>query len=600
MQSFKCIGENVFSWTLARLRLFLLCVACLLMSASTTASAQQNADAHDVQSSSTVPEGDNNVSELSSQEVLTFKKQVSLVIVPVVVRDKDGKAVGWLTREDFQIFDDGKLQPISTFTVEINKSAGERNRTGTAQDSPTTEKVLGTNQLRFFAYLFDDIHLHAGDLMQVRAAAKKHLESGTGLDDRGAIFTTSGEITQEFTNDKAQLSQAMDRIKPGFAGGGSHCPYMNYYLAQKIVAEFGASSHPAWDGATDDAWMCLFNRAEHLQTKAADMALDAARREVQEGHANTQRSLLSIETVLRRLAATPGPRTLILVSPGFQTDDDHTEQNSAITLATGRNIVINALDASGLYTGVAGADESEGPSTPMAAQLEDPINRQGRLMQTNVMAELAEGTGGKFFHDSNDLKGGFDQLASAPEYVYLLAFIPQTLKHKGRYHHLKIVPTKNHGWTVQARRGYYEASGADNSEKAITEELQRALFSREEVRTVPIALRAEYSKKDGRNRELSVTAHMETSGVHFQKLKNMNVDELTVVCGLFDINGNYLQGKKLEISLRLTDDTLRQVTNGVNVKTTFDVEPGAYLIRVVVRDSSGQLLSAVNGAGVVE
>jgi hypothetical protein len=120
------------------------------------------------------------------------------------------------------------------------------------------------------------------------------------------------------------------------------------------------------------------------------------------------------------------------------------------------------------------------------------------------------------------------------------------------------------------------------------------------MRTLPIALKAEYLKKDGPNRELSVTTHVDVSGIHFRKVNNTNVDDLTLVCGLFDINGNYLQGKKREIALRLTDDALKQLTDGMNVTTTFDVEPGAYLIRVVVRDSGDRLLSAVNGAGLIQ
>lgn len=55
-----------------------------------------------------------------------------------------------------------------------------------------------------------------------------------------------------------------------------------------------------------------------------------------------------------------------------------------------------------------------------------------------------------------------------------------------------------------------------------------------------------------------------------------------------------------EISLSLADDLLKQYPEGVNVKTMFDVGPGAYLIRVVVRDGADQRLSAVNGTGIIE
>jgi VWFA-related protein len=572
-------------------------LALTLLQVVETAQAQQDKLGSDVSTpASFTPAMDGKGPQESSQEVLTFKKQVNLVVVPVVVLDKKGKAVGSLERQDFQIFDDGKLQSISTFSIE----RGDRAHRSSVLGNMPTDKVLGPAPSHFLVYLFDDVHLHAGDLMQVRVAAKKHLASGMGPNDRAAVFTTSSDVTLKFTNDKAQLSQAMDRIKPGFSSGGRHCPYMNYYLAQKIMDEFGGSMHPAWDGATDDVWNCLFNRSEHLELEARQEALDAARQEVQVGNENTRRALLAIQNAVRRLAAMPGTRTLILISPGFQTGDDHVEQNTAISLATERNIVINALDARGLYTGIPGVDSENGPSTTLAAQLEDPINRQGLFLQTNVMAELTDGTGGKFFRDNNDLLGGFDQLATPPESIYVLAFRPDSLKKGGQYHRLKIVVGKNHDWTVQARRGYYETAGTGGPEKLLYKELEQALFSHEEIRTLPIALKAEYSKKDGSNRELSVTTRIDLSGINFHKVNNTNVDDLTVVCGLFDLNGNYLQGKKREISLRLADDVLKQFTDGMNVKTTFDVESGAYLIRVVVRDSGNGLLSTVNASGLVQ
>ena len=48
----------------------------------------------------------------------TFSTGVNLVLVPVVVRDGSGKAIGNLNREDFQLYDKGKLQYISRFYIE--------------------------------------------------------------------------------------------------------------------------------------------------------------------------------------------------------------------------------------------------------------------------------------------------------------------------------------------------------------------------------------------------------------------------------------------------------------------------------------------------
>jgi hypothetical protein len=82
----------------------------------------------------------------------------------------------------------------------------------------------------------------------------------------------------------------------------------------------------------------------------------------------------------------------------------------------------------------------------------------------------------------------------------------------------------------------------------------------------------------------------------FHKADGRNVNNVTVLSGIFDRNGNYLQGIRKVVELHLKDETLARLTNGVTVKTTFDVEPGTYLVRLVVRDTEGQALSATNNA----
>src|SRR5262245_18405939 len=56
-------------------------------------------------------------------EPAVFKARVNLVAVPVVVRDKQGKAIGTLTKEDFQLFDRGKPEYIARLSLE---KAGSR------------------------------------------------------------------------------------------------------------------------------------------------------------------------------------------------------------------------------------------------------------------------------------------------------------------------------------------------------------------------------------------------------------------------------------------------------------------------------------------
>ncbi|HUY81446.1 MAG TPA: VWA domain-containing protein [Acidobacteriaceae bacterium] len=565
---------------------------------------------------------DAEISDQSPQEVPIFKERANLVMVPVVVRDKKGKAIGSLKRGDFRIFDDGKLQKITTFSMKIN-SAGKRAHGSPALGQASTGNAPGLPPRHYFAYLFDDVHLKAGDLIQVREAAEKHLASGMEAGDRAAVFTTSGEVTTKFTGDAEELSRAMNKIKPGFTAGGTQCPYMNYYLAKRILYEFGSDGKflsgqtPAWDAATLDTLSCLFHTSSgsfapntgpgaaqdapgNIIGEARTQAQLAARREVESGDENTRRSLLAVRLAVRRLAAMPGSRTLILVSPGFLTGRDHSDQETIVDLAVKQKVVVNALDARGLYTGITGADNTGGPSSPDVRQMESTYLRQAVLQQSSVLAELAYGTGGEFFRDSNNLTGGFDQLAALPEYIYELGFRPEDLKHPGRYHRLKVVLIHRHGWSLQTRRGYSEGPAAATTGEQISEELEQALFSGDQVQKFPIALKVGYSTEAGVHPELTVTTHIDADEINLRRVNSTSVDSLTLVCGLFDINGNYLQGKKMEISLHLRDRVLKQMAEGMNIKTGFDVPPGVYRVRVVVRDSGTGLLSTASRWSMIQ
>ena len=85
--------------------------------------------------------------------------------------------------------------------------------------------------------------------------------------------------------------------------------------------------------------------------------------------------------------------------------------------------------------------------------------------------------------------------------------------------------------------------------------------------------------------------------IRFRKADGRNRNDLTVASGLFDRNGNLVAGNQKVLEMRLRDETLAsRLGSGITVRTSFDVKPGSYLVRLVVRDAEGQLMAATNGA----
>src|SRR5579884_769575 len=149
-----------------------------------------------------------NTAELSSQdEPVTFKAKVNLVTVPVVVRDSQGRVVGNLSRDDFQVFDKGRPQVISRFSVERRGGLPVSDAAAGASVAPTSQPATEAAEIpqEYLAYLFDDVHLSFADLVRVRDAADRNVLATTGPDMRIAIFTTSGQGNLDFTDDRQAL-----------------------------------------------------------------------------------------------------------------------------------------------------------------------------------------------------------------------------------------------------------------------------------------------------------------------------------------------------------------------------------------------------------
>lgn len=538
-----------------------------------------------------------NAPELTQREAApTFQSKVNLVLVPVVVRDSQGHIVGDLKKEDFQIFDKGKAQTIASFTKITHGGASSPQDTpAPGSDGTVATKELPASPERFVAYLFDDLNMDFSDMVYVKKAATQHIATGLQASDRAAIFTTSGQTNLDFTDDKAKLQETVAQLKtrPLLQHVGRQCPDISYYMADLILNKNDASALAA---ATQETMVCMNFTAQQAST-AQQMAQAAASQELAVGEQGTRVTLSVIKSVIRRMSAMPGQRLIVLASPGFLAESSEAinEKTEILDTAARTNVMLSAINTRGLFTGEMDASQ-QGASSPAAQALISQYYRQNATVTEDVLAELAEGTGGKFFHNNNDLGQGFQQLAATPEVSYILGFSPLTLKPDGSFHRLKIIVSEKKGLSIQARRGYYALKHTSNAEEDAKIDIHDAVFSREEMRDIPVDLQTQFFKSDASSAKLTVVAKVDLRRLRFKKVDGRNNDELSVVSVLFDRNGNYLTGITKTVSMKLRDETLARLAAGISVKTNFDVKSGVYIVRLVVRDSEGQAMAAQNGA----
>jgi VWFA-related protein len=543
------------------------------------------------------PPADPNQPEMTTKDApATFKTRVSLVMVPVVVRDNKGKTVGTLKMEDFQLFDKGKPQTIIKFSAE--KSGPKP-----VLDPPTAPALVTEDQTpppdipeRFIAYLFDDQHLEFGDLVRSRDAALRHL-SELKITDRAAIYTTSGQNIVEFTDDKEKLRDMLMKIRPrsmSQPGGVAQCPDISYYMADMMINKNDPTANQL---AVSEVQACIPNLSA---TAAAAMARGAASAALSIGSQETRVTLSVLTQVVRRMSGMPGQRIILMVSPGFLTPSETSEKMDVLDRAIKGSVVINSLDARGLWVDpMLDVSRPSNAHTTQFVIMKSQYDRDAASAQADVLAEMAHGTGGSFFQNNNDLDEGFRRLATAPEFYYLLGFSPQNLKLDGTFHNLKVTLTAKArvALDVQARKGYYAPKKLSDAAETAKQEIEEALFSREEMNELPVELHTQFFKTSEKDATLAVVCRMDPKHIPFRKADGRNNDTITIVSGIFDRNGNFISGLQKVVDLRLKDETLTKLaTVGMAVKTNFSVNPGTYMVRLVVRDSEGQLMSAANGA----
>lgn len=552
--------------------------------------------------SDTKQSSDASAAEVTTHDTApTFKVRVNEVLVRVVVRGSDGKIIPNLKKEDFQLFDNKKPQTISSFRIEtpdLNAAKTHAITTDNLDGGPPTVTPVPILPQRFVSVVFDDTNLLMQDAATVRAAAQK-LFDALPPSDRVGIFTTSGQVTIDFTSERLQLKDALLRIVPrplaGPGAGANDCPSITFYQARQII-EF--QDQVADNIAASDYIACSAaatpppaNQVESVVRGRADAVLRA-------GEAQVEMVYRHLEDAMRRLSIMPGQRVMVLVSPGYVQDMQTQQQGDLIERANRAGIVLNTIDARGLYTPDIMGDISR-PSTdaPQTAGISSSWRLAEQSEQGLILGELADGTGGTYFHNRNDLGEGMVLAVAAPDVSYLLGFSPQNLKYDGKMHLLKVSLTSKSKFTVQARHSYYAPRTVKDPAQEAKDEIQEAIFSQEEMHDVPIELQTQFFKSSDTEAKLAVLTRVDLNSIRFRKDAGRSKDNLTFATAIFDQNGNFITGGEKIIEMQLLQATLTRLDRtGLTVRSSFDIKPGTYLVRMVVRDGEGEQMAAKNGA----
>lgn len=535
---------------------------------------------------------------------VTFKVDINYVEVPAVIVDRQGRFVDSLQQSDFEIYEDGRKQPLSGFVL-VN--AGRAKADAPLFLGRAIEPDVHTNTVpfdgRLYVILMDDLHVEALTTTLARAAAKRFVETQLGADDLAAVICASGRpgASQDFTADRQLLLHAIDQFM------GRRLPSATRNRIDKFVTQNSA-------GAGNKAM---------LDTRPV---VDIDERE---RLSNAQRTLSAIRAASNALSSIHGRRKAIVMfsegidaaisnitagaAQGEGTDmnvanllpgaagETQRDAEDAMAAAIKADVSIYGVDPGGLK-GIGGAADITVPieADPTAGMTLQSIDGELRL-QLESLRRLSVNTGGFAAINTNDLGPSFDRIREDNSRYYLLGYYPTATKADGKYHRLDVKVLKP-GLQVRARAGYLAARPGSNPSTSPADASSKIPPALRDVLDNPLpvpGVRLTASATPGRNASggTAITAVLLVDGrdIRFKEKDGRFDGQLTLSMLATDAEGKVKGSGARAISLPLRPDSYAQVSsNGIRIVDQIDVPAGRYRLRIAVMDVDSQRIGSVH------
>jgi VWFA-related protein len=489
---------------------------------------------------------------------------VNLVQVDAVVTDSKGKPVTDLQASDFEVLQDGKPQTISNFSrVELGMSTSGRGtpagRGGTAA-AVAAARLRPQDVRRTIALVVDDLGMSFDAMYFTRRALKKFVDEQMQPGDLVAVVRTGYGIGafQQFTSDKRMLYAAIERLR--------------YNSMGRIgITRFAPTGMEREEGGA------YAMRNEQF----------------------TVGTLGAVRYIVNGLQQLPGRKAVVLFSEDlklFRGDTNRvTETVRQLSDAANRaSAVLYTVDPGGLRTTAATAeDRNPAPDISVRRSAEEFDSREGLYV-------LAKETGGQFFVNTDPEKALRD-IAEETRGYYLLGYHPaaETFNAKtGRPDYHKItVRVKRPGLRVRSRTGFFGTQDrpARPAPKTRQTQIAQALESpfvanALEVRLTPLFTRG--AKESYLNTLLYISGKDLTFTDEPDGWHKATIDVVTVTCGE---SGEPIDTADKTYTIRVKDQMWEQAQKGLLYSVRHPVrKPGAYQMRVVVRDAGSTKIGSAN------
>lgn len=503
------------------------------------------------------------------QQQPTFSSTTNVVIVNVTVLDANNRPIENLTKGDFEVYEDGKLQKLQSVDFQHLDNnvlsplpeAQLRTRTAAEPTQASAPKSIGETKYqdrRLMVMLFDFSSMEPAEQIRSKQAAIKFLTTQMAASDTISIMTFGTELqtVQDFTSDRDLLIGAIEKFRIGESSENA------------AMADTGADA----------------------QDQSGQFVAD----ETEFNIFNSDLKLAALEDAARRLAHFPEKKALIYFSSGIQKTgvDNQSQLRATVNTAVRSNVAFYPIDARGLSALVPGGDATQAGAVGnnLYSGAGQRTLKENFNNQQETLGSLALDTGGKALLDSNDLTEGIRQVHKDFSSYYVLAYSSSNPAQDGRYRRIQVKLTAASAHLrakLQYRQGYYAPTTFGRMRDVDKEaQLQQALMTDNPVTDLPIAVEVDYFRLERLKYFVPISVKIPGSALAFHSKGAKRATELDFIAEVFDMRNRPAATVRDTIPLKVNDVTAGEVARkSIQYDTGVTLAPGNYKLRFVAREN---------------
>jgi VWFA-related protein len=507
----------------------------------------------------------------------TFTTTTQLVVETVSVKDKSGKPVTGLTKENFTVTEDGMPQTIRFFeyqqlddTAPAPASLATRTPVAGADapppDRPKVESVTagqisgetpGTTKYRdrrLLAMYFDMTAMPVPDQLRALAAAQKFIQTQMSGPDLMCIMEYAGagvKVLNDFTDDRETLLATIDKL---VVGEGQGFDQADTSTAADTGAAFGQ----------DDSEFNIFY---------------------------TDRQLASLQTAVKMLGSLNEKKALIYFASGLNLNgtDNQAQLHATVNAAIRADVSFYPIDSRGLIASSPLGDATRGSqggqglytgATAMA--FTNSLQRSQDTLYT-----LASDTGGKALLDNNELAMGIVQAEKGIGSYYLIGYYTSNQSPDGKFRRIKITLNNGLAANLDFRQGYYANKIFSKFTTADKErQLEDALMMGDPITELTVAMEIDYFQLNSAEYFIPIMVKIPGSELELARKGGAEHTLIDFIGEIKDDYGSTVTNVRDHMDIKLTDVTAAELgKRPIQYFTGFTILPGKYKMKFLARDA---------------